>query len=68
MTVHDRTAKLPCVSVASFQALRKMEEECLVSMIFWRTWKHIYNTVHVAQLYIIESQESIGTRLATVQV
>ena len=52
------------------QALRKMGEECLVSNVHASPWfsGNVVHAVRVAQPYIIESRESIGTRLATVQV
>ena len=61
MTVHDTTAKSPRVSVASQKNGRGVP-----GIHDFQENLETCSTVRVAQPYIIESQESIGTRLATV--
>jgi len=65
LTVHDRTAKSPRVSVASFPGAQKSGRGVPGIHDFQENLETC-STVHVAQPYIMQSQESIVTRLATV--
>jgi len=67
MTVHDRAAKSPRVSVASFPGAQK-NGRGVPGIHDFQENLETCSRVHVAQPYIIESQESIGTRLVALQV
>ena len=65
MTVHDTTAKSPRVSVASFPGAQK-NGRGVPGIHDFQESLETCTTVRVAQPYITELQESIGTRLAAV--